>query len=110
MFSILRFILIIGAIFYYSPVRQKGEGTDALGALLTPKKSEPAAAASPPSTPAPSGLETMWQALPDGAKRAVVDKVLTTSGLAPADAKPADTLQPQDKEPAWQGSAAKPRT
>ena len=37
MFSILRFILIVGAIFYYSPVRQKGEGTAALEAFFTPK-------------------------------------------------------------------------
>jgi hypothetical protein len=111
MFSILRFILIVGAIFYYSPVRQKGEGTAALEALITPKKSEPAAASAAPPVQSDSGkLETMWQALPDGAKQVVIDKILTTSGLTPAETKPMDTLQPGDRQPTWQREAAKPRT
>jgi hypothetical protein len=42
MFSILRFILIVGTIFYFSPVRQRGEGTAAVEAIFTPKKAEPA--------------------------------------------------------------------
>jgi hypothetical protein len=107
MFSILRFILIVGAIFYYSPVRQQGEGTAAVEALLAPKKSE-AAAAGPAPAAGPSGhLETVWKALPDSAKQAVVDKILTTSGFPVAGpAKPSDTLLPEDREPA----ASKPRT
>ncbi|MBD2748079.1 hypothetical protein IC232_15390 [Microvirga sp. BT688] len=107
MLSILRFIVIVGAIFYYSPVRQQGEGTAALEALFTPKASAPAA---PPPSTAPEGpghLETVWKALPDSAKQAVVDKILTSSGLPVADAaKPADTLKPEDRALA----APKPRT
>jgi hypothetical protein len=99
MFSIIRFILIVGAIFYYSPVRQGGEGTAAVEAFFTPKKSEPAAAAPLPAQEGPGHLETVWKALPDSAKQAVVDKILTTSGLNPVgSAKPSDTLRPEDRE------------
>lgn len=107
MFSILRFIFIVGAIFYYSPVRQQGEAGAAVEALLAPKKTEPAAADREPATSAPGHLENVWKALPDSAKQAVVDRILTSSGLPMAGAaRPADTLRPEDREPA----ASKPRT
>ena len=107
MLSIIRFILIIGAIFYYSPVREKGEGTAAIEAFFTPKAKEPAAPTPPPATEGPSHLETVWKALPDSAKQAVVDKIMTTSGFPLADAsRPADTLKPEDRALA----ASKPRT
>jgi hypothetical protein len=107
MFSILRFILIVGAIFYYSPVRQQGEGTAAIEAFLTPKTSQPAAAGPGPAMDKTGHLETVWKALPEGAKQAVVDKILTTSGFPVAGpAKSSDTLRPEDREPA----ASKPRT
>jgi len=105
MFSILRFVVIIGVIFYYSPVRQRGEGPDPIQDFFAPKKMEQAApVTTPPSaTDGSSGrLETMWQALPDNAKQAVVDKILTTSGLTPASSKPSDTLQPEDRAPSTQ--------
>jgi len=106
MFSILRFILIVGTIFYFSPVRQHGEGTVAVETFFMPKKTEPAADAA--SAADHSGqLETLWKALPDSAKQAVVDRVLSTSGLPVAGAaKPSDTLRPEDREPA----ASRPRT
>lgn len=107
MLSILRFILIVGAIFYYSPVRQKGEGTATIEAFFTPKASEPAALSPPPTTEGPGHLETVWKALPDSAKQAVVDKIMTSSGFPLADAsRPADTLKPEDRALA----ASKPRT
>jgi hypothetical protein len=107
MFSILRFILIVGAIFYYSPVRQQGEGTAAIEAFLTPKMSQPTAASPAPAMDKTGHLETVWKALPEGAKQAVVDKILTTSGFPVAGpAKSSDTLRPEDREPA----ASKPRT
>ena len=105
MFSIIRFILIVGAIFYYSPVRQQGEGTAAIEAFFTPKKGAPAAPA--PVQEGSGHLETVWKALPDGAKQAVVDKILTTSGLNPVGpAKSFDTLRPEDREL----PASKPRS
>lgn len=100
MFSILRFVFIVGLIFYYSPVRQRGEGSDPLQAFFAPKKTEQTPSPSTASsTPASSSghLENVWQALPEGAKQAVVDKILTTSGLTPAAPKPTDTLQPEDR-------------
>jgi hypothetical protein len=109
MFSILRFILIVGAIFYYSPVRQHGDGLAAVAAYLTPKRSEPAAAlpAQAPAAGEPGHLENVWRALPDSAKQAMVDRILTSSGLPVAGAgRPTDTLLPQDRDPA----ASKPRT
>ena len=107
MLSILRFILIVGAIFYYSPVRQQGEGTAAIEAFFMPMAGSPAVPASPPATEGPGHLETVWKALPDSAKQAVVDKIMTTSGFPLPDAsKPADTLRPEDRALA----ASKPRT
>lgn len=105
MLSILRFVLIVGAIFYYSPVRQRGEGLDPLQAFFTSKKTEtvaPTPASSPAADSSAGHLETVWQALPNSAKQAVVEKILTTSGLAPAASKPSDTLQPEDRAPASQ--------
>ncbi|MBB3018635.1 hypothetical protein FHR70_001689 [Microvirga lupini] len=107
MLSILRFILIVGAIFYYSPVRQKGEGTAAIEAFFMPKASEPAAASPPPTAEGPGHLETVWKALPDSAKQAVVDKIMASSGFPLTDtSKPADTLRPEDRASA----SSKPRT
>lgn len=103
MFSILRFVLIIGVIYYYSPVRDRGEGPDPLQAFFAPKKTEQMTPVSttPSATDGRSGhLETVWQALPDGAKQAVVDKILTTSGLTPPASRPSDTLNPEDRAPA----------
>ena len=106
MFSILRFILIVGVIFYYSPVRQPGEGTAAIEAFFTKKKGEPPVEHAAPAAGEPGHLETVWKALPDGAKQAVVDKILTTSGLPIAGSPPpSDTLRPEDR-----ATAPKPRT
>jgi len=102
MFSVLRFIVIVGVIFYYSPVRQRGDGPDPIKDFFSPRTTEPSAPpAAPPQAQGSSGhhLETMWQALPDGAKQAVVDKILAGSGLAPVASKPSDTLQPEDRAP-----------
>jgi hypothetical protein len=105
MFSILRFVLIVGAIFYYSPVRQKDAGPDPIQAFFAPKAAEPSAPAASAGEGSSGHLETMWQALPDNAKQAVVEKILTTSGLTPASPKATDTLQPEDR----QVGAHKPR-
>jgi hypothetical protein len=98
MFSILRFVLIVGVIFYYSPVRQKDAGPDPLQAFFAPKATEQAAPVAPATEGSSGHLETMWQALPTTAKQAVVEKILTTSGLTPASSKATDTLQPEDRQ------------
>lgn len=97
MFSVLRFIVIVGVIFYYSPVRQRGDGPDPVRDLVSAAATEPSA--EPQAEGAPGHLETMWRALPDGAKQAVVDRIMTTSGFAPAPPKASDTLQPEDRAP-----------
>lgn len=104
MFAILRFFIIVGVIFYFSPVRQKGEGPASLEAFLNSKAET---TASVPAESVPGHLETVWQVLPDKAKQAVIDKILT-SGLSPAP-KASDTLEPGDRHPAWRAEgSAKP--
>lgn len=98
MFSILRFVLIVGVIFYYSPVRQKDAGPDPIQAFFAPKATEPAKPAAPAAEGSSGHLETVWQALPENAKQVVVEKILTTSGLTPASPKASDTLQPEDRK------------
>jgi hypothetical protein len=105
MFSILRFIVIVGVIFYYSPVRQKSEGPDPIQAFFSPKAMEQTAPVARAVEQTTGHLGNMWQALPDNAKQAVVEKVLTTSGFTPAAPKATDTLQPEDR----QAGAQKPR-
>ncbi|KLK92734.1 hypothetical protein AA309_13835 [Microvirga vignae] len=105
MFSILRFVVIVGVIFYYSPVRQRGERPDPLQEFFAPKtvaQATQTTTTSPAAEGTPGHLETVWQALPGGAKQAVVDKILTSSGLTPASSKPSDTLQPGDRAPPGQ--------
>jgi hypothetical protein len=109
MFSVLRFILIVGAIFYYSPVRQGSGAPASLEALLGRKSESGSKAPAPAADTSVDRLETLWQALPNGAKQAVIDKVLTTSGLSAAGSKPADTLLPTDRQLAPKADAAKPR-
>lgn len=110
MFAILRFVLIVGAIFYYSPVRKSGDGIASLDALLGWKRADLEAKAATPSPEASDRLETMWKALPESARQAVIDKILTTSGLGAVTEKPTDTLRASDLQPAWRGEANKPRT
>jgi len=102
MFSILRFVLIVGVIYYYSPVRDRGEGADALEAFFGRDKAGPVAAdsAHPPTDRGAGHLETAWRALPESAQQAVVDKILTSSGFTPMASKPSDTLRPEDRAPA----------
>lgn len=106
MFSILRFVLIVGAIFYFSPVRQQVEGTAAIGTWLAPETGDDDSEAAHLAAGSPGHLEAVWKALPESAKQAVVDKILTASGLPMAGpSKSADTLLPEDRE-----AASKPRT
>ncbi|MGO4572837.1 hypothetical protein [Microvirga sp. 2TAF3] len=114
MFSLLRTVLIIGAIFYYSPVRQSGNGAlpfEGLFSWGTQKSDGKAAPVAASAAEPPARLETMWQALPDSAKQAVIDRILSTSGLGPSEAKPVpatDTLTTGDRLTSWRGGAKKP--
>jgi hypothetical protein len=97
MFSILRFILIVGAIFYYSPVRERSASPASLDSL--PGWTRSGAAVPAPETS--DRLETMWRALPESAKQAVLEKILTTSGLGQPSEQGADTLRPDERHPSY---------
>ncbi len=108
MFSILRFILIVGVIFYYSPARQTGDADMTIDSLLT-REGDGEAPAAPAPVDGPGRLEAMWQALPESAKQAVLERILTTSGLTQPAHAPRDTLETDDLQPAWRGEGQKPR-
>ncbi|WP_112663124.1 hypothetical protein [Microvirga flavescens] len=113
MFSLLRTVAVIGVIFYLSPVRTE----DALPSFASwfgwPE--EKVAAKHETAEDSPARLETMWQALPEGAKQAILAKIMSESGLTASTTKPqaapSDTLHTDDKKAAWRGSEPqKPRS
>jgi hypothetical protein len=112
MFSALRIIVIVGVIFYLSPVRQGDRpparmndlarwGQDSSGASKT---SSPAVAVE--ETPR---LQSLWQALPDGAKKAVVDEVveLGTGGLTAHPPQASEAAHPVALQTTLHGEAKK---
>jgi hypothetical protein len=103
MFSVLRTILIIGVIFYYSPVRQGGAAPASLDGF--PGGTKEAAGPKPAAAeePASGRLETIWQVLPDQAKQAVVDRILRGPALGGSAPKATDTLLPTDRQLASHG-------
>src|SRR5690349_1595464 len=97
MFSALRIILVVGVIFYLSPVRQGGETRVRVGDLVPsgpgqtgpsePQRSQIGPSSSQAQANTPEGaprLQSLWQALPDSAKRAVVDEVVELGTGLPA--------------------------
>jgi hypothetical protein len=110
MFALLRIALVIGAIFYFSPARKTPEGSLSLEALIGASL-EAKQPIHGPGEVTPQRLETVWNALPESARRAVLDQV--RSGAAPfplqvLQAPRTDTLQPEDHRPAWVGGARRP--
>jgi hypothetical protein len=114
MFSALRIIVIVGVIFYLSPVRQ-GEGPPArMHDLVRGSRDWSQDPWGPSRIPAPTAavdetprLQSLWQALPDSARKAVVDEVveLGTGGLT---ARPAqEAAHPGAHQPTLPGEARK---
>lgn len=115
MFSLLRIVLVVGVIFYLSPVRQGGDPLAAIGSLVGWASEPQAPAAQPPATrmpaaDAPGKLETAWQALPETAKQALVNEIVSHTGVGTKQQAATDTLHAEDKKPAWRGESAKPQT
>jgi hypothetical protein len=86
MFSALRIIVIVGVIFYLSPVRQGDGPPPRMNDLVQWGQTQWGAS----KTPSPAvaveetlRLQSLWQALPDGAKKAVVDEVVEMSAGGP---------------------------
>lgn len=101
MFSLLRAALVIGAIFYFSPVRHGSDGALSLDALIGAAN----------RTAAPERLEAAWNALPEGAKQVVLDKITPAPNSRTIEARrlpQTDTLLPDDHRPAWSGAVKKP--
>ena len=106
MFSLLRAALVIGAIFYFSPVRQEQEGGLSLDALVSAAthSSERLTGGSP------ERLQAAWNALPESARQAVLDKIVHSAPRPTEPKRPpqTDTLLPEDPRPAWTGAWKKP--
>ena len=98
MFSLLRAALVIGAIFYFSPVRQGSNETLSLDALAG------AAIRAPEKIgPTPERLQAAWSVLPESAKQAVLDRIAAPQAPRGGEIRPpqTDTLLPEDHRPAW---------
>ncbi|WP_210485598.1 hypothetical protein [Microvirga antarctica] len=109
MFSLLRVILVIGAIFYFSPVRQGQDSGLSLDGLFGSALHRDSG--TPLSDSSAQRLESVWNALPESAKQAVIDKIIPSRPARAAETlrvPQADTLQPEDHRPAWIGAAKKP--
>ncbi len=134
MFFLLRAGLVIGVIFYLSPLRSSMDAPD-LGGLVssafdavTPPPVAPKS--SPPEAP-PAGVpgtvaeaERLWRNLPPEARQAVLDRLRAQAASSLNDAVAAvqaprpggdapraaagDTLRAEDRRPAWRGDAPKP--
>lgn len=105
MFFLLRIGLVVGAVFYFSPVRTGGIGADLdLPAALRPGASDrageesdapprPRAPKPAPEAPvAPSGLpdeaERLWRGLPQEARQAVLERLRAEAAAALTGARP----------------------
>ncbi|MGO4704547.1 hypothetical protein AB4072_02065 [Microvirga sp. 2MCAF38] len=109
MFSLFRIFIVVGVIFYLSPVRNE----DALPSLSKWLGWAEDASKSDAVGESPARLETMWQALPDSAKQAILTKIMSDSGTTatlPKAAPPMDTLYADDRKAAWRGDTHKPRS
>jgi hypothetical protein len=108
MFSTLRAVIIIGVIFYLSPVRQGGERPARVDDVVKWGQDTLATSASIPLDKA-AQLQSLWQALPESAKKSVTDQVSGSSTGRAGSSLPAtsDTLTPGDLQPHWRGDARK---
>jgi hypothetical protein len=116
MFFALRILIVIGVIFYFSPVRQTGEVPSGIAGVVQWSRDRTAAGATSSSTEALAGLEVLWRGLSDSARKSVMDSLLASNAgtpaaplLEPRQTSPTDTLQPDDLQPAWRGETRKPR-
>jgi hypothetical protein len=134
MFATLRAAAVIGVIFYLSPLRtveapSRDRFSDVATAIRLADLLKDAASALPGGPiDRIAEAEALWDGLPEGAKRALLDRILSgnssslpteakralldrvlAGGLSPtpSEAKPPsrDTLKPDDLQPAWRGEA-----
>lgn len=131
MFFLLRAGLVIGLIFYFSPLRPNLEAPSLDGLVASALEVVTPAPVTPPTKPAapdapPAGLpgtvaeaERLWRGLPPEARQAVLDRLKAQAASSLSEAVAAvqnprsgvDTLRADDRRPAWRGdapAAAKP--
>src|SRR4051794_18727501 len=113
MFSALRIIVVVGVIFYLSPARTGDEPPVRMDELLrwgqADTSQDQTSQDRTPATAAPvaqaAHLQSLWQALPDSAKRAVVEEVV---GMGSATTAPhADQPHAAEPQPAGRSEARK---
>lgn len=107
MFSILRILIIVGAIFYLSPVRQGGDAPVTLDDVTRWVSGSSPGAGQALDQAGRAGA--LWRSLPEEAKQALVEQVLASGRPVQPTSPPTDTLDPGDLQPAWKGDARKPR-
>jgi hypothetical protein len=105
MFFLLRAALIIGVIFYFSPVRQEGGSATSLDAAGWSRDSSRAAL---DAVDRAGELQSLWQALPGQAKKEAFDRLMASASGLSSDGpvQASDTLMPDDLKPAWRGGGA----
>jgi hypothetical protein len=106
MFLLLRAALVIGVIFYFSPVRhESGSATSPDDVTGWGRESSRAAL---DAVDRVGELQSVWHALPDEAKNAALDRFLATGSdpSSEASVQATDTLLPDDLKPAWRGGRA----
>jgi hypothetical protein len=121
MFSALRVLVVIGVIFYFSPARHGNEppvrmddlvrwSQDRIGQDRNGQDRIGQDSGSNAGPVAQAGhLQSLWQALPDSAKKAVVEEVVGIGSDAAAShsAQPADQPHVAELQPAARGEAKK---
>ncbi len=125
MFFLLRAGLVIGLIFYFSPLRPNLEAPSLDGLVASALEVVTPAPVTPPTKPAasegpPAGLpgtvaeaERLWRGLPPEARQAVLDRLKAQAASSLSEAVAAvqnprsgvDTLRAEDRRPAWRGDA-----
>ena len=105
MFSLLRAALVIGAIFYFSPVRHESNTDTVTLANLLGAATQPFDTLKETATGSPQRPEAVWNALPDSARQALLDKIVAAPANRGDTKHPpqTDTLLPEDHRPAWTG-------
>ena len=125
MFFLLRAGLVIGLIFYLSPLRPNLEAPSLDGLVASALEVVTPAPVSPPAKPAaseapPAGLpgtvaeaERLWRSLPPEARQAVLERLKAQAASSLSEAvtavqtprSPSGTLRAEDRRPAWRGDA-----
>jgi hypothetical protein len=110
MLSTLRVAVVIGIIFYLSPVRHgNGRSVSLDDVVKWSQDTVPSGMAAPVEQAAQLG--SLWRALPDGARTALAEQIAGTnpsgSTLPAPSARAADTLIPDDLKPVWRSDARK---